>query len=196
MQNRSIETRARIIEAAMDLFAQNGFEVTSVSDICQKAGVSKGAFYHHFPSKQAIFQKGMEEWVDSIDKQMALVREVEVNVPEALSQMTRMLPEVYRAAMGGLPMFLEFLSHSYRDPEVLQAMASPHRRYREFFTAMIQEGIDEGSLREVDPDVVSRVIVALAIGLLVEGLVNPDEADWVQVAEAGIQLLTESLQRR
>jgi AcrR family transcriptional regulator len=196
MQNRSIETRARIIEAAMDLFAQNGFEVTSVSDICQKAGVSKGAFYHHFPSKQAIFQKGMEEWVDSIDKQMALVREVEVNVPEALSQMTRMLPEVYRAAMGGLPMFLEFLSHSYRDPGVLQAMASPHRRYREFFTAMIQEGIDEGSLREVDPDVVSRVIVALAIGLLVEGLVNPDEADWVQVAEAGIQLLTESLQRR
>ena len=196
MQNRSIETRARIIKAAMDLFAQNGFEVTSVSDICDKAGVSKGAFYHHFPSKQDIFQKGMEEWLDSIDKQMALVREAEVNVPEALSQMTQMMPEIYREAMGGLPMFLEFLSHSYRDPEVLQAMASPHRRYREFFTAMIQDGIDEGSLREVDPDVVSRVIVALAIGLLVEGLVNPNESDWVRVAEAGIKLLTESLQRR
>jgi AcrR family transcriptional regulator len=196
MQNRSIQTRTRIIEAAMDLFSKNGFEVTSVSDICDKAGVSKGAFYHHFPSKQDIFQKGMEEWLDSIDRQMALVREVEVNVPEALTQMTQMLPEVYQAAMGGLPMFLEFLSHSYREPEVLQAMASPHRRYREFFTTMIQDGIDEGSLREMDPDLVSRVIVALAVGLLVEGLVNPDEAGWVQVAEAGIKLLTESLQRR
>jgi len=196
MQNRSIETRNRIVEAAMDLFAQNGFEVTSVSDICEKAGVSKGAFYHHFPSKQDIFQQGMEEWLDSIDRQMALVREAEVNVPEALSQMAHMMPEVYKAAMGGLPMFLEFLSHSYRDPEVLQAMASPHHRYREFFTAMIQDGIDEGSLREVAPDVVSRVIVALAVGLLVEGLVNPDESDWAQVAAAGVELLTESLQRR
>jgi AcrR family transcriptional regulator len=196
MQNRSIETRARIIESAMDLFAQKGFEVTSVADICEAAGVSKGAFYHHFPSKQAIFQQGMEEWVESIDRQLALVRETGANVPEALAQMTHMMPEIYQAAMGGLPMFLEFLSFSYRDPEILQAMASPHRRFREFFTRMIQEGIDEGSLGKVDPDLISRVIVALAIGLLVEGLVNPDESDWSRVAEEGIKLLTEGLNRR
>jgi len=196
MQKRSLETRTKIIETAMELFAQKGFEVTSVADICEGAGVSKGAFYHHFPSKQAIFQQGMEEWVASIDRQMALVRESEVNVPEALAQMTQMMPEVYRAAMGGLPMFLEFLSHSYRDPDILQAMASPHRRYREFFTQMIQDGIDEGSLGEVDPDLISRVLVALAIGLLVEGLVDPNESDWARVAEEGIKLLTEGLQRR
>jgi AcrR family transcriptional regulator len=196
MQQRSLETRTHIMEAAMGLFAQKGFEVTSVSDICETAGVSKGAFYHHFPSKQAIFQQGMEAWVESIDRQLTLVRETGVKVPEALAQMTHMMPEVYQAAMGGLPIFLEFLSHSYRDPDILQTMASPHLRYREFFTQMIQEGVDEGSLPDVDPDLISRIIVALAIGLLVEGLVNPNETDWARVAEEGIKLLTEGLQRR
>jgi AcrR family transcriptional regulator len=189
MQQRSLETRTRIIEAAMELFAQKGFEVTSVADICEAAGVSKGAFYHHFPSKQEIFREGMETWVENIDRQLALVRESGVDIPETLAVMTQMLPEIYQAAMGGLPMFLEFLSHSYRDPEILEAIASPHRRYREFFTEMIEEEMEKGKLGEMDPDLVSRVIVALAIGLLVEGLVSPDGTDWARVAEEGIKLL-------
>lgn len=196
MQKRSIETRTRIIEAAMNLFAKNGYDVTSVSEICEAAGVSKGAFYHHFHTKEVIFQQAMEEWLDSIDRQMATFRETDITVPQALEQMTQMMPQVYRAALGGLPMFLEFLSHSYRDPEVLQAIASPHHRYREFFTAMIQDGIDEGSLRDVDPELISRVIVALAVGLLMEGLVDPDESNWVQVAQEGINLLLQSVVRR
>ncbi len=196
MQKRSLETRTSIIEAAMSLFAKNGYDVTSVSEICEIAGVSKGAFYHHFHTKEVIFQQAMEKWLDSIDLQMAMVRKTDITVPQALEQMTQMMPQVYRAALGGLPMFLEFLSHSYRDPEVLQAIASPHRRYREFFTSLIQDGIDEGSLREVDPELISRVIVALAVGLLMEGLVAPDESDWVQVAQEGIKLLMQSVVRR
>ncbi len=196
MQKRSLETRTRIIEAAMKLFAKDGYDVTSVSEICEAAGVSKGAFYHHFHTKEVIFQQAMEEWLESIDRQMATFRETDVTVPQALEQMTQMMPQIYRAALGGLPLFLEFLSHSYRDPEVLQAIASPHRHYQEFFTSMIQDGIDEGSLQEVDPELISRVIVSLAVGLLIEGLVDPDESDWVQVAQEGIKLLMQSVVRR
>ena len=196
MQKRSQETRTQIIKAALELFAQEGYEAASVSDISKAAGVSKGAFYHHFPSKQALFQQAMEEWLDSLDQQMLTVRETEVSIPEAFTQMTQMMPEVYQTAMGGLPIFLEFLSHSYRDPEVLKGFALPHQRYREFFSAMIQEGVDEGSLRDVDPDVVSRVIVALAVGLLLEGLVNPNGEECANVAQEGIKLLMESIIRR
>lgn len=55
MQTRSEETRARILQAALTLFARLGYEAASVEDICVEAGVSKGAFYHHFPTKQAVF---------------------------------------------------------------------------------------------------------------------------------------------
>jgi len=196
MQKRGQETHTHIIQAALDLFAKNGYEAASVADICEAAEVSKGAFYHHFPSKQILFQEAMEEWLESLDKQMLTFRETGESVPEALNQMTQMMPKVYRTAIEGLPIFLEFLSHSYRDPEVLQALSRPHQRYQKFFSAMLQEGVNEGSLRDLNPDVVSRVIVALAVGLLLEGLVNPNENAWANVVQEGIKLFVESIIRR
>ena len=56
MQQRSEETRTHILKAALDLFSKNGYDATSVANICQAAGVSKGAFYHHFASKHSVFQ--------------------------------------------------------------------------------------------------------------------------------------------
>ena len=54
-EERSQETRSRILAAAEQSFAEHGYDVTSVDSICHAAGVSKGAFYHHFPSKGSVF---------------------------------------------------------------------------------------------------------------------------------------------
>lgn len=50
-------TRAAVLEAAAELFAEKGFDVTSVDDIAGTARVSKGAVYHHFADKRAIFDE-------------------------------------------------------------------------------------------------------------------------------------------
>ena len=65
MQKRSIETRTRIIKAAMKLFAQNGFEVTSVSEICEKAGLYENARLRNIARKEAdalLKRKYREGW--------------------------------------------------------------------------------------------------------------------------------------
>ena len=49
------QTREAIVAAAVALFADRGFVATSVQDIAEQAGVTKGAFYHHFASKNAVF---------------------------------------------------------------------------------------------------------------------------------------------
>ena len=55
------EATVRTIEAAArKLFAAHGFEATSVDDIAARAGVAKGALYHHFPSKEALFARVLE----------------------------------------------------------------------------------------------------------------------------------------
>jgi len=54
MQQRSEETRTKIMDSAIKLFSTRGFNTASVDDICEEAGISKGAFYHHFESKQAL----------------------------------------------------------------------------------------------------------------------------------------------
>ncbi len=48
------DTRQDILDAALDLFAENGFFGTSMREIARKVGVRESALYHHFPSKDAI----------------------------------------------------------------------------------------------------------------------------------------------
>ena len=62
-QQRSEETRSRILESAIKLFSNRGYNKASVDDICADAGISKGAFYHHFKSKQALFPALLDGWL-------------------------------------------------------------------------------------------------------------------------------------
>ena len=56
------EARARLIEAARGLVRRKGFAATSVDDLCAAAGVTKGAFFHHFPSKEALGVALIDDW--------------------------------------------------------------------------------------------------------------------------------------
>lgn len=51
-------TEAAILNAALTLMRENGFEAVTVRDICKAAGITTGAFYHHFQSKEELFDKG------------------------------------------------------------------------------------------------------------------------------------------
>ncbi len=52
MQQRSEDTISQIMAAAIHLISQSGCQAASVAVICAQAGISKGAFYHHFPIKK------------------------------------------------------------------------------------------------------------------------------------------------
>src|SRR3989442_15169406 len=62
--NRRVEqgrqTRDRLIAAATRLFAENGYEGTSIEAVLQEADVSRGALYHHFANKEALFEAVLE----------------------------------------------------------------------------------------------------------------------------------------
>src|SRR5438132_12693980 len=54
------DTRQDILDAALDLFAQDGFFGTSMREIAREVGVRESALYHHFPSKEAILEALMQ----------------------------------------------------------------------------------------------------------------------------------------
>ena len=54
-------TRGQLIEVATRLFAERGYEDTSIEAVLREAGVSRGSLYHHFPSKEALFEAVAEE---------------------------------------------------------------------------------------------------------------------------------------
>jgi AcrR family transcriptional regulator len=57
---RRAATQGKLLEAALGLFGERGFAAVTVDDIAAAAGVAKGAVYHHFPSKEALFEAVFE----------------------------------------------------------------------------------------------------------------------------------------
>ncbi|MFJ1747400.1 TetR/AcrR family transcriptional regulator [Streptomyces sp. NPDC088116] len=74
-------TRAALVESAADLFTEKGFDVTSVDDIAGAARVSKGAVYHHFQDKRAIFDQvfriSQQEVLAQVDEALAVSDETD-----------------------------------------------------------------------------------------------------------------------
>ena len=194
MQQRSKETRSKIIESAIKLFSTRGFNTASVDDICVEAGISKGAFYHHFKSKQALFLALLDGWLQTIDN--AIEASKDKTVPETFMQMTEAFPYIFETAGEGLPMFLEFWLQASRDEKIWQASITPYRRYHKYFTALIKKGVEEGSFVEVDPEIASRLIVSTAMGLLLQSLLDPEGAKWEKVAKESSDMLVNSLLKK
>lgn len=189
LQQRAHETRERLLDAAQACFAQYGYETTGVAKVCRQAGVSKGAFYHHFPSKQALFLELMNRWLEGLDTQFASIRDESGSVAHGLRRMVELMDQVLVQARGQLPLFLEFMSQARHDPVLWQAMVAPHRRYREMFRQMIAAGVADGSLLPVDPGPTADELVSMAVGVLLQSLLDPEGADWGQVARVGVEML-------
>ncbi len=195
MQQRSEETRSRILSSAQQAFARSGYDAASVNDICRSAGVSKGAFYHHFPAKQAVFLCLLENWLSDLEPRLAELSTGAQDVPAALVQMSAVFEHIFASGSGRLPMFLEFWVQSSRDPAVWEATIAPYHRFQALFAAILQTGIDQGHLRRTGSQTASRVLMALAIGVIVQGLFDPSAADWPSIGREGIQILADGLRR-
>jgi AcrR family transcriptional regulator len=196
MQDRSKETRNHILEAATHLFSKTGYDATGVAEICQAAGVSKGAFYHHFPSKQAVFMELLNSYLNGIDIGFNLMRQEKQDVPQVIIQMAALVGSLFQSADLHLPIFLEFWTQANHDPHIWETAIAPYRRYQSYFAEMVQEGIDQGSLQPVDAHLAGRVLVSLAMGMLMQSLFDPQISDWQSEARQTMEIILKGLTRR
>ncbi|NOZ72445.1 MAG: TetR/AcrR family transcriptional regulator [Chloroflexi bacterium] len=193
-QERGDLTRRRILQAARTSFNQRGYDATGVADICKQAGVSKGGFYHHFPSKQALFIALLQDWLNALDTQITQLAAHDTPPALILQHLTEIVTPLFEEAAGQVPMFLEFWNKAARDSEVWQATIEPYHRYRNIFAEMIQQGMADGDFRQVDAQMMATGLVALGIGLLLQASLDQDGMDWGKTAEQIIQTFLKGLE--
>ena len=187
------QTRQQILRAAERCFAERGYDATSVMLICEHAGVSKGAFYHHFESKQEVFLKLMQRWLDMLETQLTAFRDQAGTAREGLLSMAGLVGEVLELGAPQLPIYLEFWAQATRDREIWQATIQPFQHYLAFFTEMIAAGMESGDFRAIDAERAARTILSMAIGLLFQGLLDPDGTDWNEATTFGLDLIFNGL---
>lgn len=196
IQQRSIETRQNIIKAGKACFAQGGYDATSVSAICEGAGISKGAFYHHFSSKQELYLGILEEWLADLNRMVPNFIESGSTIPESFRQMSELVPMVFQLADGQLPVMFDFWARAARDPELFEKTITPLKEFETLFASYIQRGKIEGSIKEVDAEVTSKVLISLVLGVLLQGLLAPDDTEWGHIAKQGVSWIFDALEAK
>ena len=134
--------------------------------------------------------------MEELDVQLLSFRSPEKNIPQSIQDMADAIGSVFTVASGQLPMFLEFMVQASRDKVIWDAAIEPYSDYQDKFAGLMEEGIKEGSFKEdTDPQVAARVLLSFSIGLLLQGIVMPDVADWENVAGQGVKMILDSILR-
>ena len=150
------DTRRALIDAARRLFSQWGYSATSLDDVCQRARVTKGALYHHFPNKEELFVAALEQVEDELVRAGAAAVDPGTDFWERL-----------RAAG---PSFLDACARSNTRRIVIEAPAVlGWQRCRDIedghvvrlLRTALEHAVAEGLLRSDHPDLLARLLVAL-----------------------------------
>lgn len=155
-----IKTREAILEAARHLFLRQGYHATGMRQIAHESGISLGAVYNHFPSKEEILQEILAQ------------RNIYRVMAEALSRArgdsaARLLEDGFRETMAALQgkedfaflLFIDILEFQGVHVAKLGAEAIPH--FLSFFQRVFLIGGGRGELREVSPVLVGRAYLGM-----------------------------------
>ncbi|MFD1703244.1 TetR/AcrR family transcriptional regulator [Methylopila henanensis] len=175
---RQQDQRRRILDAAVTCFAQGGFHATGMQAICAEAGMSPGALYRYFPSKEAIIEAIVERDRAEAPAMLAPLLEAD-DVVGALVQAGRNFL-TGNLQTGGMPIFIELCAEAARNPQVNAITQRCEGEIHDLLVRVIQRGQTLGQIDPaLDAAAAVRLLSSLADGLLLrmglEGIAGVDD---------------------
>ena len=176
-------TRHRLLDAAIRRFAADGL-TTSFDAVAADAGVTKGALYHHFGSKdglvQAVYREAVNRHAQQVlaDSATGTGRERLLGLIDASARLYTSREPFYRLLIA-----LHIDAAGAR-PQLLGIAERVHRQQREHMTALVRAGQADGSIRaDVDPEAVGLTVNAALEGFVLVHQLEPPERQGRLVAQ-------------
>lgn len=154
------QTVTRILDTASALFFQKGYDKTTLQDIIDATGLSKGAIYHHFASKEAILIAVVDRMGEHNTAVLAEVRDRKgLTGAEKLREMfrTSMRLSFQSGIVHMLPFLIENPKFIALQMQSILGEASP-----DYVLPILNEGIADGSIRTDHPEELSEVLLILS----------------------------------
>lgn len=180
---RRASTRRRLLDASLDVFARKGFHAASLEAIAAKAGVSKGAVYYNFSSKEDLFLELLEEQFHRILDNVRAASEGPGSAAHLFLRAIEDLP-------GWLPLYMEFTAYAARTPRVRDEFA---RRFFRDSRQQIAETLEQfagqlGEALSMPVIEVATAVDAIMYGFAIGRLFDPDSVSDQLVDEAFLRV--------
>lgn len=153
-------TREILLASALHLFERNGYPRTSVEDIVDRANLTKGAFYHHFDSKEEVLEIIHNDYVDS---QIAMCMQIRAEYADPRDQ----LRHIARATIANLGTFRSHVSVYLQDRRFLSGDRRRHvqakrKEIDRVFSAIIDDGVAQGIFRaDMSPKLIAFGLIGM-----------------------------------
>lgn len=155
---------AELLDCAQRLFFEHGYEDTTVNDIIREAGLSKGAFYHYFASKEALLEALAARVArDSLAQLRPMIEDTSL---DAIGRINALFSSAGRLNAELAPHMRKTFSVLFR-PENLMLFHRIEQSVRELvrpmFTDLLKEGVEEGVLDVPDPEIFADMLLQLRV---------------------------------
>ena len=150
-------TVEKILEVSLALFNEKGYEKTTIQDIVNAHGMSKGAIYHHFKSKDEIIEALSERCYHN-DAQMELLR----NASDKTG-IEKLRAIIYRQIQNEEKQQIDTISiNLWKNPKIfMSGMAENLSVNSQIVERILKEGMEDGSIRSQDPLCAAQVLMLL-----------------------------------
>jgi AcrR family transcriptional regulator len=150
------ERKAEIMDTAQALFAQNGFEQTSVADIVKKIGIAQGTFYYHFESKKHLLNEILNRLVD-----WGIYRIEEIFDDQQMSAADKIVG-IFRTffTLGNDHENLGEYVHQEKNNALHQRLMDKSlERIGSIVVAIVQEGVSRGEFNTIYPQEATEIMI-------------------------------------
>lgn len=172
-QDRSRATRRRLLEATIDCLAESGWAATTVSVVAERAGVSRGATQHHFPTREDLITASLEFMFDS---RIERVRTEPFDVPEGVGRTEAVVERIVDQCTGNMfKAALQVWTAAAADPALREMLLPLEEKFGRVSHAVAVEQLGA----DVTDPVVHRTVQAtldLARGLGLADVLTDDSA--------------------
>jgi AcrR family transcriptional regulator len=154
-RGRPGHTLDSLLDAAVALFNERGYEATSVDEVATRLGVTKSAIYHHVPSKGELLRLALDRALDAL---FAVTSETGATTGSAIERLEYVVRGSVRVLAAELP-FVTLLLRLRGNTEVERTALQRRREFDRIVAGLVRAAEHEGDVRnDVDPAVISRLL--------------------------------------